>query len=95
MFVIINYENYKCRKKFVDKLAEECTQTVKEVKLAKTTSAEDENKDKYSSNTLYDVLIFLLFTINVGIGTYFLYFYWYLKKDVTRVRFGTRPQTKI
>ena len=95
VFVIINYENYKCRKKLVDKLAEECTQTVKEVKLAKITSAEDENKHKYSSCTLYVVLILLLFTINVGIGSYFLYFYWYSKKDVTRVRFGTRTQTKI
>ena len=71
---------------------------MKEVKVAnsvKTNSAEDENKHKYSSYTLYDVLILLLFTINVGIGSYFLYFYWYLKKDVTRVRFGTHTQTKI
>ena len=30
-----------------------------------------------------------IFTINVGIGTYFLCFHWYLKKDATRVKFGT------
>ena len=77
MFVIINYENYKCRKKLVDKLAEECTQTVKEVKLAKITSAENENKHKCSSCTLYIVLFSIIFTINIGIGTYFQ---WYLKK---------------
>ena len=51
-----------------------------EVKLAKITSAEDENKYKCSSCTLY----IILFTINFGIGSYFAYFYWYLKKDVTR-----------
>ena len=36
----LEYENCKCRKKLVDKLVEEYTQIVEEVKLAKTTSAE-------------------------------------------------------
>ena len=67
----------KCRKKLVDKVVEECTQTVKEVKLAKITSAENENKHKCSSCTLYIVLFSIIFTINIGIGTYFQ---WYLKK---------------
>ena len=31
----LDYENCKCRKKLVDKLVEECAQTVEEVKLAK------------------------------------------------------------
>ena len=35
----------------------------------------------------------MFFTINVGIGRYFLCFYWYLKKDVICVKFGTRTQT--
>ena len=29
--------------------------------------------------------IFKFFTINVGIGTYFVYFHWYLKKDDTSI----------
>ena len=33
----------KCRKKLVDKLVDECTQTVEEVKLAKITLAKNEN----------------------------------------------------
>ena len=33
--------------------------------------------------------------ISIGIGTYFGYFYWYSKKDVTRIKFGTRIQTRI
>ena len=65
----------KCRKKLVDKVVEECTQTVKEVKLAKITSAENENKLKCSSYTLYIVLFSIVFTINVGIGSCFLYFH--------------------
>ena len=36
-----------------------------------------------------------LFTINVGIGTYFVYFHCYLEKDVIPVKFGTRTQTTI
>ena len=39
----LDCENCKCRKKLVDKLVEECTENVEEVKLAKITSAEDEN----------------------------------------------------
>ena len=63
----VDYENYKCKKRLVDKLVEECTETVEEVKQAKITSMElhstelnstelhpDENEDKhkYSSWTL-------------------------------------------
>ena len=43
------------------------------------------------------ILLFLIFfTINVGgIGAYFVYFHWYLKKDVTCVDFDTCTQTTI
>ena len=41
---ILDYQNCKCRKKLVDKLVEECTENVEEVKLAKITPAENENK---------------------------------------------------
>ena len=58
---------------------------MEKVRLAKTISADDEHKHKCSSCTLYNVLFSILFTINVGIGTYFVYYkylnHWYLKKD--------------
>ena len=92
----LGYENCKCRKKIVDELVEECTENVEEVKLAKITSAKDENKHKYNSCTLYIVLFSILFTVNVGIGTYFVHYkyinHWYLKKDVTRVTFNTHTE---
>ena len=93
----LDYENCKCRKKLVDKLverssAEECTETVEEVKPAKITSSEDENKHKFTSCTLCIVLFSLIYTINVGIGSFFLYFHWYLEKDLTCVRLDTRTQ---
>ena len=81
------------QKDLLDKLTKECTKNVEEVKLAKITSTEDENKHKCSFCTLHIILVLILFTINFGIGTYFVYFHWYLKKDVIRVKFGTRTQT--
>ena len=49
----LDYENCKCRKKLVDKLIEECTANVEEVKLAKLTLAEHESMGGCSSCTLY------------------------------------------
>ena len=51
----LDYESCKCRKKLVNKLIEECTETVEEVQLAKIISAEDENNHKCNSCTLYIV----------------------------------------
>ena len=48
----LDYEHCKCRKKLVDKLVDECTGTIEEVKLAKTTLAENENSYKCSSCTV-------------------------------------------
>ena len=72
----LDYENCKCRKKIVDKLVEECIETVEEVKLAKITLAKNENSYKCSFCTVYFVLFWILFTINVGgIGVNFIYFH--------------------
>ena len=81
----LDYENCNCRKEIVDKLVDECTETVERVKLAKTTLAESENSYKCSSFTVYAVLFWIFFTINFGgIGAYFIYFHGYLKKMFTR-----------
>ena len=53
----LDYENSKCRKKLVDELVDECTDTVEEVKLAKITLAKNENSYKCSSFTLYAGLL--------------------------------------
>ena len=52
----LDYENCKCRKKLVDKLPEECIENVEEIKIAKITLTEDENKCKCSSCTLHIAL---------------------------------------
>ena len=46
----------------------ECNEIVKELKKF------SENKNKYSSCILYIVLFSITFTINVGIGAYFVYY---------------------
>ena len=58
-----DYENCKWRKKSVDKLVDECAETVEEVKLAKITVAENENMYKYNSCTVYIVLMIVVFTL--------------------------------
>ena len=60
-------------KKIVNKLVDECTETIEEVKLARIILAENENSYKCTSCTAYIVLFWIFFTINVGgIVTYFI-----------------------
>ena len=88
----LDYENCKCRKKIVDKLVEEYTETVAEVKLAKINLAINENNYKQNSCTLFIALMIVVFTICAGIGIYFVY---YLVKNVSHIQFNTRTQIKI
>ena len=64
----LDFEYCKCRKKLVAPLIEECSEIVEEVKLAKITLAENENSYKCSSCTVYIVLFWIFFKINVGIA---------------------------
>ena len=60
----------------MDKLVEEYTGNVEEENIAGITLAQDENKheNKCSSCALYIVLFVIIFTINIGIGTFFVYY---------------------
>ena len=64
----LDYKNCKCRKRLVNKLVEECNETIDELKLT-----ENENSYKCNSCIWYIVLFSILFTINAGIGVYFAY----------------------
>ena len=59
--IYLDYENCKCWKKLVDKLVDECAETVEEVKLAKITLAKNENKYKCNSCTSYITCFFRYF----------------------------------
>ena len=63
----LDYKNCN-RKKIVDKLIDECTETIGEVKLANITliefhSLENENNCKYSSCRVYLLFVIVIFTI--------------------------------
>ena len=88
----LDYSNCKCRKRLIDKLAEECTENIEETKLVEN---ENKHENKCSSCTVYIVIFSLSFAINIGIATYFVCSRWYLKKDIPRVKFNTRIQTTI
>ena len=64
----LDYENCRWRKMLADKLVEEYTESVKQVKIV------SENKNRCSSCILYIVLFSIIFTINVGIAIYFIYY---------------------
>ena len=67
----VDYENCRCRKKIVDKLVEECTENIDKVKIAECNAVE--NIHKYNSCKLHIVLFSIIFAINTGIATYFVY----------------------
>ena len=60
-------------KKIANKLIEECTETIEEVKLAQITLSEDKNQRKCM---LYMVLFSIVLTIDIGIVSCFVYTYW-------------------
>ena len=92
----LDYEHCKCRKKLIDKLADECTETVEEVKLARITYAENENNYERSFCTVYIVLMVVFLAIFTGITIYFVYCNWSLiKYNVSCIKFGFYKETNI
>ena len=66
----------------VDKLTEECTENIDEVKIAEMVLFERESEFVYSCKVCV-ILAVTSLTIGIGIGSYFAYKYmnhWYLKK---------------
>ena len=91
----LDYENCKCSKKSVDKLVDECTETVEELKLAKIAVAENENNYKCNSCTVYIVLMIVFFTVFTGITIYFVYYNWSLiKNSASCINFSFRKKKK-
>ena len=91
----LDYSNCKCRKKLFDKLVEECTENIDVVKTDNENENENENKHKYNFFIVHIVLFSIIFAINIGIGIYFVYYHWYLKKYSLHVDFNTHKETTI
>ena len=92
----LDYKNFKCKNKLVDKLVAECTENIDEVKIAEITSTELHSSVHENvcvcSYTICVILAVIALAISIGIGAYFAYSRWYLKKYVTRIKFDTRTQ---
>ena len=74
----LDYEDCKCRKNLADKLIDECTETIEEMKLANITFTENENNYEHNSCKVYVVLMIIVFTIFTGITVYLVYYNWSL-----------------
>ena len=70
----LDYKSYKCRKRLVNKLVEECTENVDEVKIAGMALFENEN-ECVCSYKICVVFAVIVLTIRIGIGAYFAYKY--------------------
>ena len=74
----------------------QCAKTIQEVKLANITLAENESENKYSSCTVYIVLMIVVFTVFNWFTTYFAYYNCPLiKNNVSCIKFGAHKETKI
>ena len=76
----LDYENCKCRKRLVDKLVEKRNENFEETSLVKINST----KCKHNSCILYIAFFSIFFTINIGIGAYFVY-YKYMNRNKENV----------
>ena len=66
------------QKKLADKLIDECTETIEEMKLANITFTENENNYEHNSCKIYIVLMIVVFIIFTRITIYFVYCNWSL-----------------
>ena len=74
----LDYENCKCRKNLVDKLIDECTETIEEVELTNIIFTKNGNSYyKRSSCKVYIVLMMVVCTSFTGITIYFVYYNWF------------------
>ena len=67
-------------------MVEGCSEKIDEFKIAKIVQQNYENEFK-SFCTVYIVLFSVFWTISIGIGTVFIYFYWYSKRRYIEIKF--------
>ena len=95
--IYLDHENCKCKKKLVDRLIDECTETIEETKSVNITFTENENNYECCSCIVYIVLMIIAFTIFTGITVYLVYYNWSLiNNNIYCVKFNNhKKKTKI
>ena len=88
----LDYKNFKCKKRIIDKLGEECSKNIYENETLDIISLDaiplNVYKKVYSSCIVYIVLFVVFLITNICICCVFIYFYWYLKKDNISTNFS-------
>ena len=85
------------QKKLVDQIIDECTETIKDVKLANITLTENENNYyKCSSCKVYIAFMIVVLAIFIRITIYFVYYNQsFFKNNASCIKFNTRKETKM
>ena len=84
------------QKKLTDKLIDECTETIEEMKLANITFTENKNNYECSSCIVYIVLMSIAFTVFTGITVYLVYYNWSLiNNNIHCIKFNNHKKIKI
>ena len=95
---------FKCRKRLIDKLVEECSENIdgNEMLYNETLDVISLNaiplniyKKESDSCTIYIVLFAAFFIISIYISSVFHYIHRYLKKDSFHAKFNTGTQATI
>ena len=88
----LEYKNYKCRKRIIDKLVEECSETIDGNRTLDIIPLDSIPLNVYkkacSSGMVYIVLFVVFLITTICICCVFIYFYWYLKKDNISTNFN-------
>ena len=79
----LDYKHCKCRKKLVDKLIDECAETIDETKLVNITFTENENNYECGSCMVYIILMIVVIVISTAFAVYLAYYNWSLIKNST------------
>ena len=75
----LDYKNCKCRKKLVDRSAEECSENIDGNKVVYNGTFNDYGKI-CNSCTVYIVLLVIFFIMSISISSIFIYFHRYIKR---------------
>ena len=84
----LDYKNCKCRKRLIDRLAEESSENIDGNKIIYNGTLNPIPLNDYekicNSCTVYIALLVIFFIVSVSISSVFIYFHWYLKRGYTQ-----------
>ena len=69
----LDYKNFRCRKRLVDKLLEECNENINEAKWSEIALFEHKNECA-CCYTVFDMFGVIVLAICIGVSTYFVYY---------------------